>query len=129
MGYLWRFAGASSARGRLAAPGQGVPGPGLKALERGPADGWRDGHPPAGGDRKAAGRSRAADAEGAAAGGERAAAGRRQADDRVRATASGDRGISGGDRGAAGYCRYGARSVRSAGDRRSRAVLAWCQYG
>jgi drug/metabolite transporter (DMT)-like permease len=27
------------------------------------------------------------------------------------------------------YCRYGARSVRSAGDRRSRAVLAWCQYG
>jgi drug/metabolite transporter (DMT)-like permease len=27
------------------------------------------------------------------------------------------------------YCRWEARSVRSAGDRRSRAVLAWCQKG
>ena len=28
---------------------------------------------------------------------------------------------------AGSYCRWGARRVRSAGDRRSRAVLAWCQ--
>ena len=34
-----------------------------------------------------------------------------------------------GEPGAAGYCRWGPRRVRSAGDRRSRAVLAWCQYG
>jgi drug/metabolite transporter (DMT)-like permease len=46
-----------------------------------------------------------------------------------------DAGDAGGPRacgagsGGAGYFRWGARRVRSAGDRRSRAVLAWCQYG
>jgi hypothetical protein len=33
----------------------------------------------------------------------------------------------GGRRRAVPYCRWGASRVRSAGDRRSRAVLAWCQ--
>ena len=128
MAYLCRFAGASSVRGRLVTPGEGVPEPGLEARERGPAGGRLRGHPPAARERAAAGRSRAAGGDrgdagrSRAASGDRGDAGRSRADDGGPAAASGDRGVP-------GYCRCGARSVRSAGDRRSRAVLAWCQYG
>ncbi len=41
----------------------------------------------------------------------------------------GGRTAAGEDRAGGRYRRCGASSVMSAGDRRSRAVLAWCQYG
>jgi hypothetical protein len=68
--------------------------------ERGPAGGWRDGRPPAG---EAPGAGRTVASRGQVAGSDEPAG--------------------------AGYRRYGPSRVRSAGDRRSRAVLAWCQYG